>query len=120
MAKKAKPKSGSKGKATLAGFFRTLHKTPGMMEQFSSGAAGRKAVIEQSNLAPAHKQLLKEGCVPDIIAALAGVKVVSTYPDNTSVQCCEEITCGHRHCHAFSKAAAIPIGKKSTAKKKKR
>jgi hypothetical protein len=119
MAKKSKPKSGAKRKTSLAGFFRTLHKKPGMMEQFASGTEGRKAVIEGSDLAPEHKKLLKSGCVPDIIAALAGVAVVSTYPGNTSVECCEEIKCGHPHCEAFSKAAAIPIVKNKAAKKPK-
>jgi hypothetical protein len=116
MAKKKTTAKAARRKTTLGGFFRALHRDPETMRKFSADAKGRKAVIEQSNLAPAHKDLLKSGCVPDIIRALAGIPagLESGY---TSVQCCDEITCGHVHCTAFSKAAAIPIGKKTAAKK---
>jgi hypothetical protein len=116
MAKKKTTAKAARRKTTLGGFFRALHRDPETMRKFSTDAKGRKAVIEQSNLAPAHKDLLKSGCVPDIIRALAGIPP-GAEAGYTSVQCCDEITCGHVHCTAFSKAAAIPIGKKTTAKK---
>jgi hypothetical protein len=115
--KAAAAKSGAK-KMTLGGFFRTLHQKPQMMDEFSSGPAGRKSVIEKSNLAPEHKKLLKDGCVPDIIRALAGVPATAKVADTTMVvNCCDTLTCNHPHCAAFSKAADIYVAKKAAAKK---
>lgn len=112
-------KSGSK-KTTLGGFFRAMHKKPEVMEKFSSGPEGRAEVIDQSNLAPEHKKLLKAGCVPDIIQALAGVPPSVTAEFNMLVvQCCDEVKCGHPHCEAFSKVTAIPVDKAKSKPKPK-
>jgi hypothetical protein len=117
----AKKKSKANSQTTLGKFFRDLHKKPEQLEKFSSGPAGRKEVIDQSNLKPEHKKLLKTGCVPDIIQALAGVPLSSTADYNTLVvQCCDDKPgCGHPHCEAFSKATAVTITPKTTKKKKK-
>ena len=119
--KAAQAKKGSKSKTTLGGFFRALHKNPAQAEKFSSGAAGRKEIIDQSNLASEHKKLLKDGCVPDIIQALAGVPLAATADFNVLVvQCCDSKPgCGHPHCEAFSRATAVTITPKTTKKKKK-
>lgn len=108
MAKKAKrhAKTGVKSKAPrrvkLAGFFRKLWSKPELMEKFSSSPAGRAEVLAQFNLSGAHKKLISEGCVRDIMQELAGFKPRT---ESSSVLVCdddgEHIDCGHPECKAF-------------------
>ncbi|HEX4381497.1 MAG TPA: hypothetical protein VH083_01050 [Myxococcales bacterium] len=128
MAKKSKGKSkaATPKKASLPEFFQGLDADPDKLEQFSSTLAGRKQVIENSNLSDEHKAVLKKGCIPDIIRAFSGLPPA---PEGTggatmAINCCDEMGCEHKHCNAFSQAAAVPVAKpipvaraKTTAKK---
>jgi hypothetical protein len=127
MAKKSKGKSGAATpkKTSLPEFFQGLDANPDKLEKFSSSQDGRKEVIEGSNLSDEHKDVLKKGCIPDIIRAFSGLPPA---PEGTgatmAITCCDEMGCKHEHCNAFSQAAAVPVAKpipvaraKTTAKK---
>jgi hypothetical protein len=99
----ARPKTA--GKSALGGFYRKLWSKPDMMEKFSSGPAGRDAVIAQSNLTPAHQKLVAKGCLRDVMQALAGAPAVAsannTVPNYVSAAA---VDCGHPECQAFMNA----------------
>jgi hypothetical protein len=115
MAKKSKG-TGSGKKTSLPKFFRDLHKNPEKLEQFSAGPEQRAAIIDGSNLSDDHKDVLKKGCVPDIIRAFSGLPLISSPVASawTTVDCCDEIGCKHPHCNAFAAAASIPVAKAAT------
>lgn len=102
----AKPKksrrtpTSSRRNLTLAGFFRALWKSPDLLERFASGKEGRAAVLRQLRVGEADRKLLAEGCVVDIIQALAGVKP-GPGADNVVIYSVGDVSCGHPECKAF-------------------
>lgn len=101
MARSRKPKKTPRRKTSLAAFFRKLWSKPELLERYSESIEGRREVLRQFNLSARHKQLLTSGCVRDIIAELAGVKVSS---ETTTVINAAAVDCGHPECQAFTKA----------------
>jgi hypothetical protein len=104
-ASKSAAPSKTAGRSALGGFYRKLWSKPDLMEKFSSGPAGRDAVIAQSNLTPAHRKLVAKGCLRDVMQALAGATAVSSA--NTTVPNYVHdagVDCGHPECQAFMNA----------------
>jgi hypothetical protein len=99
---KKTPRRNSKRPLTLAAFFRKLW-TQHKDREFSTNPKRRQEIVESSNLSPAHKRLLKRGCMKDIIAELAGVQL--TTANSTVIECADEVECGHPECEAFIAAA---------------
>jgi hypothetical protein len=101
--KAARPRTA--GKSALSGFYRKLWSKPDLMEKFTSGPAGRDAVISQSNLTPAHRKLVARGCLRDVMQALAGAPAVAsasnTVPNYVHAAA---VDCGHPECQAFMNA----------------
>src|SRR4051794_27343833 len=67
------PQRKSTRRTPLAGFMKKLWTDGKLMDRFTGGMASREKVIEGSNLSPHHKNLVRRGCVNDIMAELAGV-----------------------------------------------
>lgn len=94
----------------LAAFFRKLYKQPGLMEKFSSSAAGREEVLAKSDLTEEHRQILAAGCMRDILVALSGAS--ETMNTTVSVGVGDEgdgdgdqlRLCNHPDCQAFRTA----------------
>jgi hypothetical protein len=103
-ASKAAARSKTAGKSTLGGFYRKLWSKPDLMEKFSSSPAGRDAVIAQSNLTPAHQELVAKGCLRDVMQELAGAPASPSNTVNNVVSANGGVDCGHPECQAFMNA----------------
>ncbi|HEY6909240.1 MAG TPA: hypothetical protein VI356_07720 [Myxococcales bacterium] len=107
MARTTKPAKKSAGRKaarplSLAAFFRKLWGQRKQMEQFSTDPIRRRQIVDGSNLSPAHKRLLRRGCMKDIMAELVGVKLSAA--NSTIIECADEVECGHPECEAFISA----------------
>jgi hypothetical protein len=121
MAKKAKPKSTAKAKSgkqnpaaikvgtpdpRLHAFLRDLHTKPKLLQKFNAGDKSRRKVIDDADLSDEHKDLIKKGCVPDILGAMVGAPPKPASAAFTlMIDCCDVMKCGHPECHALTGAA---------------
>jgi hypothetical protein len=108
MARPKKPAKKSAGRKaarplSLAAFFRKLWGQRKQMEQFSADLKRRQEIVDSSNLSAAHKRLLKRGCMKDIMAELAGVKLSAA--NSTVIEAADVVQCGHPECEAFISAS---------------
>jgi len=94
---------GKRRRLSLAAFFRALWRKPDLLERFSAGGEARKAVLQQFDLSPAHRQVLTDGCVRDVIQELVGVPRTAEL-NQTVISTAEEVGCGHPECRAFMSA----------------
>jgi hypothetical protein len=108
MAKKkpaARGASGDGAKRRLHAFFRKLYSDPELMEKFGAGPSGRDAAMKGQNLTDEHQNLLRRGCVPEVIRALVGADASARTFTSTIVEGHAAIACAHPECQAFARAA---------------
>jgi hypothetical protein len=101
--KKPARKTGGSKQVGMHEFFKTIWKKRELLEQFGKGGEHREKVLEKFKMKTEHKEILKNGCVRDVIQELAGVRATSAAM-NTVISSIEDVTCGHAECMAFSKA----------------
>lgn len=118
--KATKPTKGGPPDPRLHAFVRSLYEKPALLKKFNAGDKARQKVIDGANLSSAHKDLLKKGCVPDIIGAMAGAAPPMPNADafNIMVNCCDVMKCDHPECHALTDATKARAPKAKTPKKK--
>ncbi len=103
----------AKRRTSLAGFLRKLWKSPALMEQFSESRAGREKVLAGFNLAAKDRRILLEGCVRDIVVALAGgTAEMTTTVVISAARGTADVQCGHSECKAFMASLAKPRKKR--------
>jgi hypothetical protein len=79
------------------------------MDQFSESRAGRAQVLARFKLAPGDRRILLDGCVRDIVVALAGGTArMSTTVVISAERGTADVKCGHRECKAFMATLAKP------------
>src|SRR5258708_1130499 len=100
--KKKSPAKKAAAKIELRAFFRKLWSKPATLDQFSGRREGRDEVLGKFNLSPRHQDMLKRGCMREIIPELAGV--TATPANSTVVNSMDMAECGHPECLAFTSA----------------
>jgi hypothetical protein len=95
----------------LHDFFRGLYQDPDKLDRFNSGPQGRQKVLDASNLSAAHKKVVKQGCIPDVIHALVGAPAI-TASYMLAIDCQDPVSCKHAHCLAFAGAMRAPAKKR--------
>ena len=94
-------------------FFRGLYQDRDRADRYNKS---RAELVDSSDLSDAHKDLIKSGCIPDVIHALVGAPSI-TADYMISVECQDSICCNHAHCRAFARAAKANAPKKAARKK---